>query len=285
MNDLRFYTVIPAHNEEKFIGRCLDSLANQTLPPKKIVVVNDNSSDNTPEIVSSYQKENSVVELVENPSDARHLPGAKVVRAFNKGFETLDENYDVVCKFDADLIFPNDYFETLNREFKSDEKLGLAGGFCYLEKEGDWQLEKHANSDHLRGALKAYRKSCFIAIGGLKTDMGWDTVDEMLVRFNGWKVKTYPDLKVKHLRPTGETYKVSAKYKQGQAFYQMRNGLVITLVSAAKNAWKQSDFSVFKNDIKGYLKAKNAGVKPMVTADEGRFIRRYRWKKMREKLF
>ena len=44
---MRFYVVIPAHNEEAFIKDCLVSLMEQSLPPKKIIVVDDNSNDQT----------------------------------------------------------------------------------------------------------------------------------------------------------------------------------------------------------------------------------------------
>jgi len=51
-------------------------------------------------------------------------------------------------------------------------------------------LEDLTNKDHLRGALKSYRKECFDAIGGLKSSMGWDTVDELLAQYHGWKICT-----------------------------------------------------------------------------------------------
>ena len=45
------YIIIPAHNEEDYIDKTLESLAQQTLLPKALVVVNDNSSDATQNIV------------------------------------------------------------------------------------------------------------------------------------------------------------------------------------------------------------------------------------------
>jgi len=51
-----FYVVIPAHNEENTIYLTLESLIAQTLQPKKIVVVDDNSSDKTAEIVTKFCK-------------------------------------------------------------------------------------------------------------------------------------------------------------------------------------------------------------------------------------
>src|SRR5690625_1603821 len=132
--ELRFYVVIPAHNEEDFIGQTLDSLLNQQLIPQKIIVVDDNSQDNTAAIVQSYCQQYDFIKLIKNTSSAEHLPGSKVVQAFYKGFEQLDENFDVLCKLDADLIFPPDYFKVLNQAFSTQPNIGMAGGLCYIEK-------------------------------------------------------------------------------------------------------------------------------------------------------
>src|SRR5690606_3835587 len=133
-----FYIVIPAHNEEDYIQKTLQSLAEQTLLPKKIVVVDDHSTDKTAEIVSEYCGKYPFISLVKNASSDEHLPGSKVVNAFYKGLETLDENYDVLCKFDADLIFPENYLETIAHIFTANPKCGMAGGLLYIEKNNHW---------------------------------------------------------------------------------------------------------------------------------------------------
>jgi len=253
---MKFYIVIPAHNEATSIGKTLQSLAKQTHLPTKIVVVNDNSTDQTSEVVNSFKAKNPFIELVENHSSAAHLPGSKIINAFYKGFEKLDSNYDVLCKFDADLIFPENYLERLAEEFQLNKNLGMAGGFCYVQKNNTWKLESLTNKDHIRGALKAYRKECFKAIGGLKPSMGWDTVDELLCLYHGWEIKTLPDLHVKHLRPTGNTYNKAAKYKQGEAFYKLGYGFVITFIASAKLAFRKKDIGLLKDYLKGYSQAK-----------------------------
>ena len=53
---MRYYIVIPTYNEEKFIALTLQSLAEQTVVPTKVIVVNDSSTDSTPEIVSDFAK-------------------------------------------------------------------------------------------------------------------------------------------------------------------------------------------------------------------------------------
>lgn len=282
---MNYYIVIPAHNEEEFIALTLESLITQTLLPKKIVIVNDNSTDKTAKIVMAFAKENPFISLLEKKSSAIHLPGSKVIQAFQAGFETLDDNYDVIVKVDADLIFPNNYFETIDKHFKSDPTIGMAGGFCYIEKNGDWILENLTDKDHIRGALKAYRKEVFKQMGGLKPQMGWDTVDELLCKFYNWKVVTDSSLHVKHLKPTGANYNKTARYKQGEAFYTLGYGFIITGIAAAKLAMMKKKPLLFLDYIKGFWKAKLAKTPLMVTEEQAKFIRNYRLKKMKEKLF
>lgn len=282
---MNYYLVIPAHNEATLINLTLQSLVSQTVLPKKIVVVNDNSTDDTEAVVNAFAKAHPYILLVNKQSTAIHLPGSKVIQAFNTGFETLDEEYDVIMKIDADLIFPTNYLETLTRHFKSDPEIGMVGGFCYIEKEGKWILENLTDKDHIRGALKAYRKETFKQIGGLKSQMGWDTVDELLCKYYNWKVFTDASLQVKHLKPTGANYNKTARYKQGEAFYTLGYGFLITAIASAKLSFMKKKPLLFLDYIRGFFKAKSAGTALMVTKDQAEFIRKYRLKKMKEKLF
>jgi glycosyltransferase involved in cell wall biosynthesis len=213
---MKYYIIIPVHNEEAFIGLTLQSIINQSVLPSKVVIVNDNSTDKTAEIVLAFAKDNPFITLVNKT--AIHLPGSKVIQAFHKGFETLDIDYDIIVKLDGDLILPNHYFETILTIFKNDDKVGMAGGFAYIEKNGDWILENLTDKDHIRGAFKAYRKKCFQDIGNLKPAMGWDTVDELLAKFYNWKVVTDQSLKVKHLKPTGTNYNKPLVTNKGKLF-------------------------------------------------------------------
>lgn len=279
------YIVIPAYNEAEHIGATLQSLLDQSLLPGKIVVVNDGSTDATPKIVSEFAAQYEYISLVNITSQGEgHIPGSKVIHAFNKGFETLDDQFDVICKFDADLIFPPNYLEAVANHFSEDPKVGIAGGFCVIENNGKWVIENLTSRDHLRGALKAYRRECFYQIGKLKPAMGWDTVDELLAQYQKWTVKTDDTLLVKHLKPTGGSYTKASRFKQGEAFYRLGYGFPITLIASAKLALRKKNFNFFKNYLKGYFKAKKENQPLLVTREESRFIRNLRWQKMRRKL-
>ncbi|AXT62879.1 glycosyltransferase family 2 protein [Aquimarina sp. AD10] len=277
------YIIIPAHNEERYISHTLESLVSQTLLPKKIVVVNDNSTDNTEDIINNFRNNYNFITQVKINSSQDHLPGSKVINAFYEGYKDVDSNYDIICKFDADLIFPSDYLEKMVSHFNNTNQIGMVGGFCYIEKNQKWVLENLTNKDHIRGALKAYRKSCFENIGGLKRAMGWDTIDELLAQYHGWQIKTDSSLKVKHLKPTGNTYNSKAKYKQGEAFYRMRYGFWITLIASLKLAILKKQPRLIIDYLLGFFKAQKQSF--LVSKEEGKFIRKLRWRSIKKKIF
>ena len=282
---MKYYLIIPTYNEEKFISLTLQSLVEQTVLPSKVVVVNDNSTDGTAAIIEEFAKKYPWISLVNKVSNAIHLPGSKVIQAFHEGEKHIDENYDILVKIDADLIFPSNYFETIINHFQSDDRIGMVGGFCYIEKNGEWILENLTDKDHIRGALKAYRKATFKEIGGLKPAMGWDTVDELLCKFYNWKIITDESLHVKHLKPTGARYDKTARYKQGEAFYTLGYGFLITAIASAKLAMMKKKPLLFIDYIKGFWKAKSERKPLLVTTEQAKFIRKYRLQKMKEKLF
>lgn len=281
---MRFYIVIPAHNEEAFIESCVKSLALQTLPPEKIIIVDDNSSDETSKIADSLCQKFPFIKLVKISSSNQHLPGQKIINAFNLGLSQLDDDYDVICKFDADLIFPKNYLEVIASHYEKDPKLGMISGHCYIKKNEEWIYESLTSKDHTRGPVKSYRKACFEAIGGIQNSMGWDTIDELVALYFGWSFRTDSNLHVKHMKPTGSTYSKKAKYLQGIALYKMRNGFILSFLSAIKLAAKKNKLILFFHYMVGYFKAWHNKAPYIVTVDQGRFIRRYRWKKIYGKL-
>lgn len=285
LNIMKYYVVIPAYNETAFIGQMLQSLAAQTVLSARAVVVDDNSTDDTASIANDFALKNSWLSVITNKSDAVHLPGSKVIRAFQKGLEVLDDDYDLIVKLDADLILPPNYFEEVLKAFAQNPKAGMVGGFAYIEKNGEWILESLTDKDHIRGAFKAYRKEFFLQMGGLRPAMGWDTADELLAKFYGWEVITLEHLKVKHLKPTGARYDKTARYKQGEAFYTLGYGFVITAIASLKLALRKKKPLLFSDYISGFFKAKSVKKQMLVTPEQASFIRSYRWKKMKEKFF
>ncbi|MCF7834034.1 MAG: glycosyltransferase [Candidatus Pacebacteria bacterium] len=87
--------IIPAYNGARFILQALDSVVNQTLPPNKIIVVDDGSTDNTNKIVSNYAKNSKIeIKIVQKEngglSSARNA-GIKESNAYFIGFLDADD--------------------------------------------------------------------------------------------------------------------------------------------------------------------------------------------------
>lgn len=283
---MQYVVVIPAYNEADFIGRTLDALVAQDHLPAQLLVVNDGSTDDTAAIVGAYCQKHPWIKLVNNPKKEPYASGSKVVRAFYLGFHQIDVAYDFLVKFDADLHIPPHYFQRIAQIFEADERVGLAGGTILVEKNGQWVYENFSDKDHVKGAYKAWRKACFEAIGGLKHSIGWDTADELLARYHGWKVVVDTDLPVRHYRPLGtETGSVKIRKRVGNGMYRLRYGFWITLISAFKAGYLNKPYGLTGLAVlQGWLESWWHKDEFMVSVEEGRFIRRFRRERMLGKL-
>lgn len=281
---MKIYVVVTIFNEENFIEDSLKSLLDQTYQAKKILVVDDNSTDRTHEIVQKIESQSSILKLIKYSSKTGHSPGKKVIEGFKFGLKQLDENYDIICKFDGDVTFPINYFEKIIYHYKRNPKIGMVSGLCFVKENQKWVYENIASKNHIRGPIKSYRKKCFESIGGLKSSEGWDTVDELIALHRGWEFYTDKMLKVKHLKATGSNYEKSVKFNEGKALYKIRSGIIITLISAFKRAFNKKRISIFFYCIIGFFKAILKNESFIVTKEEGRFIRNHRWKSIYKRL-
>ncbi|MGS0748878.1 glycosyltransferase family 2 protein [Halpernia sp. GG3] len=275
---MKFLIIIPAHNEEEFIFSCLDSLQKQSFQDFECVIVNDGSTDKTQEIVEKFIQKNLKFKIY-NLKISAHEPGAKVVQTFYKGLNEIDlKDFDIICKFDADIIFPKNYLEKINEVYDKNPKAGMVSGLVYIEKNSDWErFENLSSKDHVRGPIKSYRKECFEEMNGLRAVLGWDNIDVLLAKMNTWEVVTIKNLWVKHLRPTAFKYKNQKAKKLGEYFYNIGLDFPLMLISSAKSSFKNKSVSEFFVTVNSFLSQKNERV---LSEMEIQFIRNLRWKEM-----
>lgn len=291
---MKFLIIIPTHNEEQFITSNLESLSNQDFRDFECVIVNDGSTDDTKQKIKSFidQNINSENFKLVNLEQSKHSPGAKVVQTFYKGLETSNlQNFDVICKFDADIIFPPNYLSELNKIYVNNPKSGMVSGLVYIKNNKDfsenifdfknensqWKFENLSSKNHVRGPIKSYRKECFQDMNGLKKVLGWDNIDVMLAKKNGWEVVTLKDIWVKHLRPTAFQYKNQKAEKLGEYFYNIGLNFPLMLVSSLKSSLKNKSIREFFTTVSSFLKQNR---KRELTAEEIQYIRNLRWKQM-----
>lgn len=278
---MKLAVIIPAYNEEEFLPITLQSLLGQSRQVDKIVIVNDGSVDGTEGICKAYSETYAHISFISNIKKEKRASGAKVVRAFNLGLKQVSlKDYELIAKIDADIEFPADYFEKVILAFENDNKLGLFAGVCTILKNGEWVYENVANLDHVRGPIKTYRTEAFLQMNGLRQIMGWDTIDELLLRYNGWRVDVDPDLKVKHYRVT---HSINGWYKEsklnGQVFHNLGYNFFVAAMSSAKRAITRQPYLLtglvsFLSYIGNKFKDQPVNLDKM----ERRFINRYRLK-------
>jgi glycosyltransferase involved in cell wall biosynthesis len=207
----RLLLITPVHNEQAHIELVADAVAAQTRRPDLWVIVDDESTDRTPELLAEIADRYEFVTI----RNTRELPRigkvddrlatAAEARAFNLGLRSVDwESFTHISKLDGDTELPTGYFERILGEFERDAQLGLAGGmYADPAPDGGWKLVRVPSGYHVPGTLKCYSRECFEAIGGMREQLGWDIIDETYARMRGYRTRSYEDLVVHHHRPAG----------------------------------------------------------------------------------
>lgn len=280
---MRFLIIIPAHNEQENLPFTLDSLKNQLYTDFKIVVVNDGSTDATQNVIQSYVTQDSRFETIKLQK-SEHQPGSKVVNAFNKGLQTQNmDDFDVICKFDADIILDPNYLSTINKAFVENQTYGLVGGLLFVEKNDTWVYEGNSNKNHVRGPMKAYKKECFLAIGGLRETLGWDNIDAILLDNLGWKEIVLPNLQVKLIKVKGADYTVKPSDYYGRYFYFLGLNRFLAYISSSKEAMKSKSVSFFFKIISSYEKCRSQNLELKISKAEQKIINDQRWAILKKK--
>ena len=103
MNDI-ISIIIPMYNAEKFIGRLLNCLKEQTYKNLEIIIVNDGSTDNSLEIAKKYKKEDKRINIVDIENNG-------VGNARNVGIKGATGRY--ITFLDADDYIEHNMYEKI----------------------------------------------------------------------------------------------------------------------------------------------------------------------------
>jgi len=108
--------IIPVYNEANYIATCIEAILEQNILPKEIIIVDNNSSDETVEIVSKY-------ELVRVVKETRQ----GVVFSRNAGFDAAKS--PILVKIDADTVVYDGWLSAYSNLFVDDPSLHAASGY------------------------------------------------------------------------------------------------------------------------------------------------------------
>lgn len=227
-----------AYNEEAYIERTIQSVVGQTVLPRKWIIVSDNSNDRTDEIVKSYCERFDFIELLHITREStRHNFGAKVL-ALRKGEELLRGlDYEFMGNLDADVTLETTYFEQLIRQFIANPELGIASGFVHEDDGTGFKSRWFNSTGNVPHAAQLVRRACYEEIGGyavLKYG-GEDWYAQTCAKMNGWRVESFPALKVFHHRQTGGgAHPLRNAFRLGRMDYSFGSDLLFEMVKCAK---------------------------------------------------
>jgi glycosyltransferase involved in cell wall biosynthesis len=223
-----YVIVSPVRDEARFLERTAASIAAQTHQPLEWLIVDDGSTDDTPQIAALLAQRHPWIRVttrtpkaVEATASAGRVRGAPVVLAFNDGLAAARTDGEFVVKLDADLYLPSHYFEWVAATFEREPQTGICGGLVVTDYGDAWRLDT-INRNTVSGAIKSYRRECLAQIGGLRPSMGWDGIDEYAARARGWDVHALSELLVLHYRPRGSKQRwLKARWEEGHGCHYM----------------------------------------------------------------
>jgi len=203
----RYVLITPCRDEADFLETTIRSVAAQTVPPAKWIIVDDGSTDDTPNILQRAVRDHDFIEVIRRDDRGERAVGPGVIEAFYAGLERANlDDYDYLCKFDGDLELPPRYFQRLMEHFEADPWLGTCSGKLFL-RYGDKLVEERCGDENSVGPSKFYRVACFNDIGGFVRQVSWDGIDGHMCRMTGWVARSInePDLRIIHLRRMGSS--------------------------------------------------------------------------------
>lgn len=253
--------LIPAHNEERVIGRLLQGIIKQTYPKEKlqVIVIDDASTDNTGKIAEQYSKEYSYIKVLHRSEKEGKRGKAS---ALNAGFKYATG--EIIFFFDADYYPPRDFVEKLAKEFV-DSKVGAVQGrvvvlnepqntvtrLVALERIGGYCVDQQAREllgliPQLGGTAGAVRRSVLETLGGWDENiLAEDTDLTFSVRLLGYKVRYVNEAEC--YEEAVESWKAYFKQRYRWALGHMQCALKHSLkVLKSKNL-------TFKEKIDGFL--------------------------------
>ena len=110
---MKISIIVPAYNEEKYIGKCLESIARQNEKPDEIIIVDNNCTDKTVEIAKKF----GAIIVKEKKQG--------MISARNAGFNNA--KYEILGRIDADTILPSDWVLKVKENFKNQSVVALSG--------------------------------------------------------------------------------------------------------------------------------------------------------------
>ncbi len=253
----RIATIIPARNEEKFIGETLTALLKQDIDNNHIIVVNDGSEDRTSEVVNSFDN----IELIHIENRGFNAQGTPLLSmVINLGLEKLlpQVSYDYIMILGSDHILPSHYIRKIVDYMDNYKDIAICSGQISGEK-----------SIVPRGSGRIVRSEFWKTIGlQYPLNFGFETYLLIKAQQLGYKINVLNELVSYTTRPTRTSYKKETYIAYGKAlralgYSQLYSAARIGLISLKNpkgaiymlKGYTCNDIILYENDVRNFLKS------------------------------
>lgn len=252
----RVATIIPARNEEQFIGETLTALLNQDIDDNYIIVVNDGSEDKTKEVVDSFPN----IELINIENRGFDAQGTPILaRVINQGLEKLvpEVSYDYIMILGSDHILPSNYIRKIVDHMDHNRDIAICSGQIKGEK-----------SKVPRGSGRIVRSDFWKTIGlQYPLKFGFETYLLIKAQQLGYRIDVLNDLISLTSRPTRKSYKKETYISYGKSlralgYIQLYSVGRIGLISLKNpkgafymlQGYTSSDIEFYEEDFRSFLR-------------------------------
>ena len=146
-NELLISVVVPVYNVEKYLGRCVDSIINQTYANLEIILVDDGSTDNSGKICDDYLNKDNRIHVI-------HKVNGGLSDARNTGIDESKGEY--ILFVDSDDYISNRMVEALCKSMLENESDLALCNFTYVDERGNALQDKNKYSPIKNEVLTSY---------------------------------------------------------------------------------------------------------------------------------
>lgn len=203
---MRLSVVIPVHNGENDLQKCLEALMNSTRAPDELIIVDDASSDGSAQLAARF----GTVVVCENP----HPIGP--ARARNLGAER--SRGDILLFLDADVMVHTETLALVERHFtEHPEVAALFGSYddhpfhrnCVsLYKNLQHHFVHHQSQTEASTfwtGVGAIRRDVFLGLGGFSSSYSRPSIEDIelgvRLKASAYRIHLCPEVQVTHLKP------------------------------------------------------------------------------------
>jgi glycosyltransferase involved in cell wall biosynthesis len=256
---LSYWAVVVARNAAPHLNRTLNSLLNQASKPEAIVIVDDGSTDSTPDILRSYEHEyQRTVRVITRPDkgyDIRRVPSNINLACQTMNASSLAADFFMISG--DDCFYPPNYAESLLTRMNTDPRIVIASG---RPSSATLLSREHSPSGSGRMINERFWRD---AGGEYPLVAGWESWLLYMASMKGLRACLFPDLLFEHFQPRGARHQF---IYWGAAMQTLGYHPLYALGRIAKNSL---DTTVGPkgsiNMIRGYLQSKLGSDDPFVS--------------------